>query len=321
MRRRITLLAVTLVTAVLAGCFSFTGHKNGDTVEGTITLAIQADDVNEAGVEFTLDNTTSLGTDTTAPYELPWDTTTTTNGTHSILARGTTGDGDPVQTTLNLIVKNPPILGSVHVLGDSLTIQTFFGHGYGEGAPADLVVTAGLGWKAQDVQPDATSQAANRRPEVQLVTIGTNDSNVVLGGDGWNAADLARFKTLLNTPDQRACKVLVLPGYGPGVSPAYAVELNEAHADLATLADARDDVIAVDWQQVINDNPGIIDTDGIHLASPQTSEAQDAALEFNNKVATVTPVAAQLRAQLYWQGMNTCYDLMATNPEFFDLAA
>jgi hypothetical protein len=58
----------------------------GGTASGTIQLAATAmDDVGVAGVEFRLDGL-SLGEDTEAPYEVSWDTTTTTNGDHIVIA-------------------------------------------------------------------------------------------------------------------------------------------------------------------------------------------------------------------------------------------
>ncbi len=66
---------------------SMTAPTSGATVSGTITLSATAtDNVGVAGVQFKLDGA-NLGTEvTTAPYTLPWTTTTVSNGTHTLTA-------------------------------------------------------------------------------------------------------------------------------------------------------------------------------------------------------------------------------------------
>ena len=60
----------------------------GTTVSGTVTLTANAsDNVGVAGVQFLLDDTALGAEDTAAPYAVSWDTTTATNGTHTLTAR------------------------------------------------------------------------------------------------------------------------------------------------------------------------------------------------------------------------------------------
>src|SRR5213078_2343655 len=68
---------------------SMTAPVNGDIVAGTaVTLsATAADNVGVAGVQFKLDGTTNLGAeDTTFPYSVAWNSTTATNGLHTLTA-------------------------------------------------------------------------------------------------------------------------------------------------------------------------------------------------------------------------------------------
>jgi Bacterial Ig domain len=59
----------------------------GTTVSGTTTISANAsDNAGVARVEFLVDGTL-LGTDTTSPYSASWNTTTATNGAHSLTAR------------------------------------------------------------------------------------------------------------------------------------------------------------------------------------------------------------------------------------------
>ncbi|MBK8285656.1 MAG: carbohydrate-binding protein CenC [Ahniella sp.] len=66
---------------------------------GTITLSATAsDNVGVAGVEFLIDGV-SRGTDTTSPYSLAFNSTTLTNGTHSLVARAYDAAGNSTNST------------------------------------------------------------------------------------------------------------------------------------------------------------------------------------------------------------------------------
>jgi len=70
-----------------APAVSITSPSSGSTVSGTITVAADAsDNVGVAGVQFELDGGLLGAEDTTAPYSVPWDTTTTGNGSHTLTA-------------------------------------------------------------------------------------------------------------------------------------------------------------------------------------------------------------------------------------------
>ncbi|MEA2326402.1 MAG: serine protease [Thermoanaerobaculia bacterium] len=72
-----TILPVTSITAPLAGA----------TVSGTTTVTASAsDNVGVTKVEFYLDGALK-STDTTSPYSWSWDTTTATNGSHSLTSK------------------------------------------------------------------------------------------------------------------------------------------------------------------------------------------------------------------------------------------
>ena len=65
------------------------------TVHGTTSLTATATaSVNIAKVEFFLNDTTSLGSVTTSPYSLPWDSTTVADGTVNLTAKATDVDGN-----------------------------------------------------------------------------------------------------------------------------------------------------------------------------------------------------------------------------------
>jgi len=77
-------------------------------ITGTLTLsATAADNVGVAGVQFKLDGATNLGAeDTTFPYSVAWNSTTATNGLHTLTAvardaAGNTTTSAGVSVTVN----------------------------------------------------------------------------------------------------------------------------------------------------------------------------------------------------------------------------
>ena len=67
---------------------SVTAPAQGATVQGSVQVTAQADDDNAvSGVQFLLDGSPLGAEDTTAPYSVAWDSTTATNGQHTLSAR------------------------------------------------------------------------------------------------------------------------------------------------------------------------------------------------------------------------------------------
>jgi hypothetical protein len=66
---------------------SVTSPASGATVSGTISVTANAsDNVGVVGVQFRLDGVNGGSEDTSAPYSVSWDTTTASNGSHTITA-------------------------------------------------------------------------------------------------------------------------------------------------------------------------------------------------------------------------------------------
>lgn len=113
---------------------------NGATVIGTITVSADAtDDGAVAGVQFQLDGTNLSPIITTAPYTVTWNTTTETDGAHTLTAvawdgsgnRGvsapvtvTVANGDPADTTPPAVTVTAPandttVSGTITVSADA----------------------------------------------------------------------------------------------------------------------------------------------------------------------------------------------------------
>ncbi len=93
---------------------SVTAPAAGATVSGTVAVTANAsDNVGVVGVQFKLDGA-NLGTeDTTAPYSMSWNTTSTSNGSHTLtaVARDAAGNSDVQAVAVTVYEHGPPPTG------------------------------------------------------------------------------------------------------------------------------------------------------------------------------------------------------------------
>ncbi len=92
---------------------SVTAPAAGSVVSRTVTVSANAsDNVGVAGVQFLLDGASLGAEDTTAPYSIQWDTTTASNGVHTLQARArdTAGNLGTSSSSVTVTVSNsaPP---------------------------------------------------------------------------------------------------------------------------------------------------------------------------------------------------------------------
>lgn len=98
---------------------SLTAPAAGATLTGTVTVSASAsDNVGVTKVEF-YRGTTLIGTDTTAPYSISWDTTTVANGSYSLTSKAYDAAGNVgVSAARSVTVSNttPPACGTTQQL-------------------------------------------------------------------------------------------------------------------------------------------------------------------------------------------------------------
>jgi len=97
---------------------SISGPAAGSTVSNTVTVAATAsDNIAVGGVQFKLDGVVNLGAeDTTSPYSVSWNTTTATNGSHTLTAAARDGAGNVTTSAgVNVTVTNDTTLPSVSI--------------------------------------------------------------------------------------------------------------------------------------------------------------------------------------------------------------
>jgi hypothetical protein len=83
---------------------SITAPAGGATVSGTVNVtANAADNIGVVGVQFLLDGVNLGSEDTSSPYSVSWNTTTTNNGTHTISARARDAAGNTTTTPVTTV--------------------------------------------------------------------------------------------------------------------------------------------------------------------------------------------------------------------------
>jgi hypothetical protein len=100
-------VSVTVLADTAAPTVTITTPGDQTTVWGSIPVTASAsDDVGVAGVQFQLDGQALGAERTTPPYSVTWDTSTTSNGAHSITAVARDAAGNRAQATVTVIVSN-----------------------------------------------------------------------------------------------------------------------------------------------------------------------------------------------------------------------
>src|SRR5437667_11537651 len=97
---------------------TITSPADGSPVSGTIPVTASVTIVGSltvAGVQFKLDGNNLGAEDTSAPYSVPWNTTTASNGSHTLTAvareglLGTLWTSDPVTVTVSNDITRPTV--------------------------------------------------------------------------------------------------------------------------------------------------------------------------------------------------------------------
>jgi hypothetical protein len=309
------LLAVPVLLILLSACAptaAILSLFEGQEVSGVVTIdnEITSDEAagpvtateDIGGVNVPLDPESSDGV---------IDTETLPNGEQTVTLNASNNDGTSTDS-VTVDIQNPPIPGSVGVVGDSISYDSFNSTGsvynrtYFGNVPQDLVLDYWPGFTVSSSQPRVEQWATGRRPEILVIADGVNDAKPAGSiEDGYSQADRDNLLTMLDTIHDSACTVLVLPGWGSGLGETaydqeYIVELYEVRSLYQELDAQRADIVTVDWQAVIDTHPEYMDpVDGIHLA-PKA----DGGPGWDTAAATARQV-------MYWDGVAQCQAVLA----------
>jgi|GEM_PF-2168548 len=169
----------------------------GGTVSGTINITADAtDNTGVAGVQFQLDGVNVGAEDQVAPYSLTWNTTTSTNGNHTITAiardaAGNTTSSSNVQVTVSNFTATDLVAAYGFNENSGLTVNDNSGNG-NNGALANGPLWSATGRFGSALQFDGVDD---------LVNIADANSLDLTNGmtlEAWvNPSDLVGYKTIL----------------------------------------------------------------------------------------------------------------------------
>src|SRR5262249_4653919 len=92
---------------------ALTSPTNGSTVTGTVTIAaVASDNVGVTKAQFYRDGAVLLGTATTAPFNLSWNTATTTDGSHALAAKAYDAAGNATTSTTSTVTVSNAVAAS-----------------------------------------------------------------------------------------------------------------------------------------------------------------------------------------------------------------
>ena len=147
----------------------------GDTVSGSILVQANAtDNVGVASIEFFI-GATSLGTVTTPPYELTWDSTSFADGPYAVKATATDSSGNGASSTVNVNVDNSVLNNVAPAVeaGDNQTIElptnsvNLAGIVTDDGLPSGIL---NIGWSVMDAPPGGSVIFADQTAAVTTAT-------------------------------------------------------------------------------------------------------------------------------------------------------
>jgi len=142
-----TAVSVTVQNDTTVPTVSLTAPSAGATVSGSVTVrATAADDVGVQDVQFRLDGQNLGAADTSAPYEVSWDTRSATNGTHQLTAvardaAGNTRTSSPAASVT--VQKQIAVAGLVAAYAFEEGAGTVVGDASGRGNPG---MVSGATW-------------------------------------------------------------------------------------------------------------------------------------------------------------------------------
>lgn len=117
----------TLTADTTLPTVSLTAPAGGATVSGTaVTVSASAtDNIGVVGVQFKLDGTNLGAEDTTAPYSIAWNTTTATNGSHTLTAVVRDAAGNmATASAVSVTVSNTSAIPTGAYLGEYWNLST-----------------------------------------------------------------------------------------------------------------------------------------------------------------------------------------------------
>ena len=158
---------------------SIISPSNGATVSGTTTVSASAsDNVGVSSVEFRVDGALKA-TDSSAPYSFSWDTTTSSDGSHTVTANAFDAAGNSDSSSISVTVSNggsppsgcgetPRITGSYPFWNDVIDVEKAHAAGCYGGNSVVVILDTGLGSGYSNLFPSGSILSQYSRSYTQL---------------------------------------------------------------------------------------------------------------------------------------------------------
>ena len=197
---------------------TMTAPANGATVAGVQAVSANAGDaVGVVGVQFTLDGQNLGSEDTTAPYSINWDTTTSANGTHNLTAVARNAAGLTATSAISVTVQNvvlpPPPPPSA---GHPLLLITDPGNPF-TAYYTEILTAEGLKDDNTATLAQITGTVLSDYDVVLLAQMALTDAQATMFSD-WVAAG---GKLIAMRPDKKLATLLGLADASATLSEAY----------------------------------------------------------------------------------------------------
>ncbi len=158
---------------------TITSPSNGATVSGTTTVSASAsDNVGVNRVEFRVDGSLKA-TDSSSPYSFSWDTTTVSDGSHTVTANAFDAAGNSASSSISVSVSNggptptgcgetPRITGSYPFWNDLIDAEKAHANGCYGGNSVVVILDTGLGSGYSSLFPSGSILSQYSRSYTQL---------------------------------------------------------------------------------------------------------------------------------------------------------
>src|SRR2546427_2043418 len=140
---------------------TITNPGNGTTVNDMITFTVAAsDNVGVAGVQYYLDNVPLGAEQTTSPYSLSWNTTTASDGAHTLKAVARDGAGNTGQSAVITVqVSNSPVVAFKQAAGTTNdATSTTVTRAFATATTAGNLIVAAVSWGSSNSLTCSDSQ-------------------------------------------------------------------------------------------------------------------------------------------------------------------
>lgn len=216
-----------------APAVAFTAPAAEAEVSGTtVTVTVTATDaVGVVGVQFTLDGVTLQAEDTSAPYTITWNTTSTTNGSHTLGAVARDAAGNTAAATRHVTVNNADVTPPTVSLTTPADQATVFGLVPIEATASDAGGVATVQFKLNALNLEAAVSAPySMLWDTTLYPNGTHALTATATDSAANSATSSTVTITVNNPGPPSPSAYPSYRYHPSQAPQIVMNANEDSA-------------------------------------------------------------------------------------------